>query len=526
MTATTIASQTPPRWLVLALAVAAVLILAAGWVGYVGSDDRTYIEAAEGWLRDGLFVPATHFAVRHTITLPVALSFALLGPGVWQAALPMAFYAAAIAALLYAGMRQGFGATAAFIAVALFVFLPLTSASASIPNCDLPELLFVAASFMAFLRARAAPTVGRLLLTGLFAGLAFISRETTSALILFYGLVFLIRPGMPRARYFVIGAGFLAVIGAEMLYYAAVAGDPLLRFEIALKAAALPKPVNLGGEAGSVGGNPLNSRLFGPFLAVLVNSEFALLFWFALAAAFGLWRARARLSPPTREALLLVTALGLVWLLWVGYGLGLRPMPRYYWVPALAAIVLVAVWLAHIVPPRRRWLVVAFYAALGLALVDLANDQPALTEQTIARLARDGPVFTDPASAAQSAPLARWSGAPSAHIVGAPPPAGAVFVLDRKSLLRWAAERRLDPRALGYLPGPDWSLIRTERGAPTLIGRVLIAAGLEGPVGRAGGGRLIWEAQPVPIYRVGGAEGSFSSPQDGPPPPGSPPRTL
>ncbi len=62
-------------------------MLGFAWVGYLGSDDVTYVTGAYGWLREFPYVGG-HGTIRYLITWPIALSFLILGEGEFQMILP------------------------------------------------------------------------------------------------------------------------------------------------------------------------------------------------------------------------------------------------------------------------------------------------------------------------------------------------------------------------------------------------------------------------------------------------------
>jgi hypothetical protein len=96
------------------------------------------------------------------------------------------------------------------------------------------ECFLVAASFWAFYFG-SGPRTNRalLVLSGICAGLAFVTRETGAIVALFYGILFLLGRRVPRAYFFLIAGGFLAVLTIDTVYLITMTGDPLYRFHIA-----------------------------------------------------------------------------------------------------------------------------------------------------------------------------------------------------------------------------------------------------------------------------------------------------
>src|SRR5262245_5810108 len=57
--------------------IVALIMLDLAWVGYVGTDDQSYARGALGWLYTFPYVGDTHWALRHPIVIPLALSLAV-----------------------------------------------------------------------------------------------------------------------------------------------------------------------------------------------------------------------------------------------------------------------------------------------------------------------------------------------------------------------------------------------------------------------------------------------------------------
>jgi hypothetical protein len=318
----------------------------------------------------------------------------------------------------------------------------------------------------------------------------------------FYGLMFLFAPRFARARYFIMAAGFCFVVGAESLYYGIVAGDPLLRFRIVLSAADLPAPIGPG--TGNITGN----RWLGPLTSLLVNNEFGVLFWLALPAGWRLMKMRASSRSQVYDFTITLLLLGGVWFVLVGYVLGLRALPRYFFVPAVAAVLLVATWLGFEWKQGHKRLVLlstALYSVIGLGLIDLSNQQLLLPERTLARLVKTGAysdLYTDPRTAERAEYLLRWDHIDANRIHSSPPQPGDVFLYAAQAVEfgRAGQNRSFSPEA--YRPAAGWMRIATFRGEPTITGRLLQFAGLQGAVERMGLSRLIWETKLTVLYRV------------------------
>jgi len=197
--ATASQSQPRPLWSVAALTLG-ILAVGLAWTGFQQTDDLFYAEAASGWAKHGWFVSENHWGLRHMIVLPMALLFRLFGPGEAMLVAPMVVYVALLAGLVGTIAARVAGGLAAILAAMLIVTLPLVATAASYVTTDVPEAVFVLASALIFYRALERRQRGTALLAGVFAGMAFITRETTLALIAFYGVLFLANYGRATAQ--------------------------------------------------------------------------------------------------------------------------------------------------------------------------------------------------------------------------------------------------------------------------------------------------------------------------------------
>ena len=182
------------------LALATLLVLAMGWVGHIGSDDLEYISAARNWFSVDGYLPDSHWAMRHPLVLPMGLSFQIFGHSEIISILPSLLYAAGMLGMLL--FNRHVSLLDGLFAGLVFVLTPLFAEIASIANVDIVEAFFVFSSFLLFCSAYGGnaplPVV---FLSGVLAGIAFTARETSGALVVFYGLLFLFRPGMARPAY-------------------------------------------------------------------------------------------------------------------------------------------------------------------------------------------------------------------------------------------------------------------------------------------------------------------------------------
>ena len=108
--------------------------------------------------------------------------------------------------LLTAVFRYAF----CLLASAFMATTPLFVVYATFAQTVVVEALFCLISFWLFYSATRSPRPGWLMFaSGVAAGLGFLTRETTGALLLFYGVLFFVGFGMRRRYYWIMALGFL-----------------------------------------------------------------------------------------------------------------------------------------------------------------------------------------------------------------------------------------------------------------------------------------------------------------------------
>jgi len=308
-----------------------------GYVGFIASDDGSYSEAAIGWLDHFPYVGINHWGLRHTVVLPVALSFWLGGINELTMVLPTKVYLLLLILLTYGCLSRLVERRTALLASALLALTPIVILPSS-PSDDLVECFFVVASFWAFYfgsGARTSPAL--LLLSGICAGLAFVTRETSAIIALFYGILFVVGLRLPRAYFFLIAGGFLAVLAIDTVYLASVTGDPLYRFHISIGAVTSDNPLDPKSAAAlpvqdglDFAGLIAAPRLIQPILMLFTAHTFGPIFFLVIPAGLWLWKNRG-LRETQFEIARLWGFLGLIWFLTLSYVLiVLYVDPRYF----------------------------------------------------------------------------------------------------------------------------------------------------------------------------------------------------
>ncbi len=430
------------------------------WVGFLGSDDSLYWEAAGGWLTHFPWLGANHWALRHTLVIPIAIARALLGDGLPALLLPSLLYAIGIVAVTALWVRRAAGTRAAASAMALVVTNPRFVLISSIADIDVAEIFFVLTAFALIARAMertaAVPSLphwGLLLSAGVSLGLAMLSRETTVFAIVAIGLLFLAGFGMRRANYLIIGVGFAAVVGLEAAYLWWMSGDLFYRSAISLH-----HDVTIDRRVDQGAGVPLLHPAIDPLTMILFNHNFGLLGWIGVPLAVWLMR-RGELSTPMRRLAVLAVTLAVTWtLISAAWWSMLVLNPRYFLLPALllsmvSGIALERLWRRG----RRRLAGILGVLMVGANLVALSVDNRDFMygEHVLLDLAAREPVpiHTDPQTLRRCALLLQWKGL-DARVTDSPAGSSDLFFLD--------------PTRTDAKPGAGWTVVERQGPRPAL----------------------------------------------------------
>ena len=454
--ATASQSQPRPLWSVAALTLG-ILAVGLAWTGFQQTDDLFYAEAASGWAKHGWFVSENHWGLRHMIVLPMALLFRLFGPGEAMLVAPMVVYVALLAGLVGTIAARVAGGLAAILAAMLIVTLPLVATAASYVTTDVPEAVFVLASALIFYRALERRQRGTALLAGVFAGMAFITRETTLALIAFYGVLFLANYGRDRAAYVWLGAGFCLVASLDTLYLWSATGDPLHRFAITQRGVEGDNPLTttrVGDGFFNAFGVIEAPRWLQGALMLFTQQTIGLLPWFAVPAAILVLRRPA--TTPQGRLLRYFGLLGLVWFVILNWVLiSLWVLPRYNVVPLAVLAICLGVALAALFQQGRRWLPGSLLALVllgNLGLLALGGRDTIHGERSYALALRTYPdalVRTDSNTRNAADWLLLVDGTAGRAETGPPVPGGLYF-FNPAPRRNWAAEWPVQQ------PDPSW----------------------------------------------------------------------
>jgi 4-amino-4-deoxy-L-arabinose transferase-like glycosyltransferase len=449
-----------------------------GYVGFIASDDWSYSEAAIGWLEHFPYVGTNHWGLRHAVVLPVALSFLLCGINEVSMILPTRVYLVLLVLLTYGCLTRLLERKTALLASALVALTPILALSGE--SDDLAECVFVAASFWAFYfgsETRPKPTL--LLLSGICAGLAFVTRETSAIIVLFYGVLFLLGRRVPRSYFFLITGGFLLLLAIDTVYLGSMTGDPYYRLHISMRGVSGDNPLQSEFPV-RYGLDPIGliaaPRAIQPVLMLFTAHELFPLFYFVVPAGLWLWKNRSKREPQFAIARL-SGLLSLTWFLTLSYLLIMLWLePRYFTVVVYSSVLVVGLWLQTPSLRRISFGLIALLSAGDLLMIYLDNKNLMFGEKTLVALARssDEPIFTDPATFGGASFLLRYT-APDHNVIAGFAPAGGLFFynpLPARLELNRGTVGRFEPRS-------TWTLLRSVTEEPKLSARILRASGLE-----------------------------------------------
>jgi 4-amino-4-deoxy-L-arabinose transferase-like glycosyltransferase len=477
------------------------LLVAWGWVGFLGSDDVTYAIGGYGWLEHFPFVGG-HGTIRYPITIPIALSFWALGQHEFSMVLPSLLYMAGFLILAWASVRRAGDGWLAFGALLALITCPLLVIQSSIASVDIVELACVFASVILFWRCTDnGPNAKRLFFAGAIAGIGFLTRETAIFIALFYAVFFAIGYRFHRGHYLWIAAGFLAIWGLELIYLGIMTGDPLYRINISLHHdSSIDRTIDL---AGNIVINPWVD----PFLVLFANQEFMALFFVGIP--LGSWLCFARSIPArVQNFARIIAMLGLVWFAAAGAAQTLLPLnPRYFMISAASACILTGMALAMLFQRGKAQSLVLAVTALLIALnmlgIYVENKEPLFGERQLATLAAQQPkniIYTDPMTRYRADMLLRWKDA-QPRILSQPPAPGSLYFYNPAWASRASFMMKADQIPV-YAPQASWEKLGSWQPEPPLITKAIEAARLSRLIPSNIWKKLRYHHPPVTLYRV------------------------
>lgn len=457
------------------LGVFCIFSLQMAWTGFVSSDDAYYVQAGLGWLEQFPYVAQNFGTIRASVAIPIAFMIYLFGESEFSVTLSTALFLAATATVTLFMLSSLVGRVAALIASVTLVTIPLFALKATIPCADLPELFFVTLSFWLFWQACATEKrIYLLLISGASAGLAFSAHELTTALLLFYTLLFVRAYRISRRDYLWMALGFAFVLGIEAVYYWIAAGNPIYRFNLLLKATAVHDRIHVGFLEIAGGGTLHIWEPIDPLVMLITHHDFGLLGWVSIPAIWWLWENRNDRPSNAVSLARLILGLGVTW--YVVSALLLREMillPRYYMVTAYCLLIASTVWAStELWPQRKRIAVVMLALALiaNMLSISMDNKNPRFAERALVAYLKqsEGTVYTDPLTAHNAYWYCRWGRVDCKRVNAGFPSFGALYFWNPKATSNPNRFMKNSQLAF-YQPGPKWEDVLSVEERPRQI---------------------------------------------------------
>ncbi|MGQ3051439.1 MAG: ArnT family glycosyltransferase [Roseateles sp.] len=503
---------------VFSLMLAALLLLQSlVFVGFQASDDANYLSGAFGWLKHTFYIGNSHWTLRHTLTLPTALSVSSLGLTPLSVSLPALLYFIGFLAVQVWALHRYFGLAVAAAFGMLVIFMPGMVVNSTYLAPDVSELFFVGSTFWLVVSlCEKAASGGRTLrwgwlAVGLLAGLAWLNRQTSIAPVLACAL-FAWSTSRGRSRAGVAWAllGFLAVVGGEWAYLTAMTGEPLYRLRTDFhhdpvdRFAEVSRLRQMGGWIDKEGNLSVNVFV-DPILALVISQKYGLIFWTAVAASWRLLRVGAGAHGKLLKGLLLLGALSYVF---VAANPKLYLVPRYLIVAAWVAAALTAWWIVELWRQGRTRVAAVVVAVLLLAQwagLALENTRPRAVEQALVEWVRthhNQTVYTDIETAARASYFFAFAGVSNDKVMSEAPPPGALFFHSADRVEQCARQPRCRAQAAAFRPTPAWAAIERIEGPLKPLGHLLERLPISGWAPPDIHRRMVSPSFVVTVYRV------------------------
>lgn len=502
-----------PVWAVLFFGFLLSFLVAAFFgVGFQASDDGAYLAGGKGWLYGAPYVGDSHWTLRHTITLPLAVVFGALGVREISLFAVAFVYLIATIAIIVSLMVPKIGVRASLLALLIMLSAPGFSILGTYVNTDVPELFFVFGSLTLFLLAAERNGAAALLIAaGAMLALALLTRQTSLALGLLYGLCFLFFPIMPRQRYFLIAVGIVPVLLFEWCYLFVMTGDPMYRLSVDFH----HDPVNRAAEFANVTGRgdfidkegALTINLWlDPIINMFVSQKFGLIFWYFFPFAWYL--SKRNLEQNQRRFLRALLLAALVWYVFSAYNPKLYFVPRYQIFVYVCAVVTVSWGISLLWQQGSKRLVYVLSGMLvisNLALLMLENTDPRATERMVVDFVAAHPgetIFTDWNTARRAAMFAELQGVSMDRVVRAMPNGTGYVLYDANSIQRCMQSKNCArPEIANFVPQENWQKTDTLQRVNRPIGRLLNATGIAERLPRSIA-RKVLGIETIVVFRV------------------------
>jgi 4-amino-4-deoxy-L-arabinose transferase-like glycosyltransferase len=509
-------------WLAISLA---IVSLSVSWIGYQGSPDEIgYIQAAVGWLENPPFLGQNHWQLRLPYVFSLSLSFLFFGINE-QALLSVTV----LFFLLIIFVSYHFTASiySADVAGIIACFLAITPLFVGYATTSFPlhiELFFIILSFWLFYQAIEKDACrNRLIASGAVAALAWVTRETSGFLPVFYALLFLIGFGMKRRYYFLLAAGFLPIVLSEYLLHWLVAGDPLHRHKISLgiMAGGTKESITEFGQAyvqrATHFKDVITTKLsynvihvspawLNPYVAWFTDPHFGLLYYVGIPS--GLWLCFSKkVSSKVQTLARILALLAIVHFIMTFYVLILRPSVRYMAVETYALTMLTSIWFYEVIIKQRQKLTIPIIAVIfvvNFLCMDARRERGQFPERTLLEYAQQQQeiIHSDPITVQSAQFLLHGAGLES-RVSSAPVPPGGIFFYNPQTI---RSIKNSKVRDSFMVKGPNWTPLWFKDSRASVLGLILDGSGLGNLLPAGLMRKLLQPHERVTVYRLPGQE--------------------
>jgi hypothetical protein len=278
----------------------------------------------------------------------------------------------------------------ALLSSTLLATSPLLLVNATSLRVDTVESFWVIASLLIFYVSVYKNGDGVLLvLAGIAAGIAFITRPTAIGLLLYYFILFASGYGNNRSKYMLVFLGFILIWGTETIYYWMNTGTPLHRFYLDYYHDTIDrrKTSNFG-------------VILDPIFLLLFNQGFGILYWLLPFASYSLLKRPDLKSKPRLHYFLL--GFVITWLLFIFVLTRKLVLDARYVTPAtVAALILVSLWLSLMYSQGKRYMAGLIFSSIiltNIVCLYFENKNFIYAERWLVELAKlsSEPIYTDP----------------------------------------------------------------------------------------------------------------------------------
>lgn len=205
--------------------IAAIALRLAFRTGYFGSDELTYTHEAL-LISQGIWRPSDYIgSVRLGVNLPVGFFLWLFGATELAANLWSLLCSIGEVTLVFLLARRLWGLEVATVSAMLLAFTPLHAYLGGNVLADAPLGFFITLTFYSQFRGDIDASWRWYLLSGLSAGFVWWIKSAVAPIFVLVFLLFLIRERRVAPKWFIMGAGFLAMLTINSLIFAIMQGD-------------------------------------------------------------------------------------------------------------------------------------------------------------------------------------------------------------------------------------------------------------------------------------------------------------